>query len=312
MSELQPPFRLGFAVKVVGRAGMKTADLRKHASDPHLRVSLGYLAELVPYLRTARIGMYRIASGLAPYGTHSEMPERSWRLQHEAAGAELEAVGAAFRDADVRLSTHPSQYVVINSPNEDLVERSLNELEADAVLLDRLGADARGRVITHVGGRYDDPTSARERWVRAYERAPEPVRRRLALENDERLFGLRDVAWISERSGVPICLDLHHHRLHPDGREIPWAEATEIAARSWPAGVRPKLHLSSHRPDGRFGAHADGITLDDLILALRALPRDYDLMLEAKEKDLALLRVRAELAVRAPELAAAEELPVPR
>jgi UV DNA damage endonuclease len=306
------PYRLGFAVKVMGNGAPRTADLRKHASDPHLRVSAGYLLEVVPYLRAAQIGMYRIASGFAPYGTHPDMPDRHWRLQHDAAAAELEALGAAFRDADVRLSTHPSQYVVINSPDPGLVARSMHELEADASLLDRLGAGPTGRVIVHVGGRYNDPVAARERWIRAYEAAPDVVRRRLVLENDERLFGLSDVLAISAACGVPVCLDLHHHRLHPEGAEVPWAEALRLAAATWPSGVRPKLHLSSVREVGRFGQHAEGITRDDLAAALRALPGPYDLMLEAKQKDLALLTVRAELAAAEPGLAAAEELPAPR
>jgi UV DNA damage endonuclease len=56
----------------------------------------------------------------------------------------------------------------------------------------------------------------------------------------------------------------------------------------------------------RPGQHADFVAASDLerlLLAARGLP-PFDLMLEAKAGDLALLRLRAEIARRAPELAA--------
>lgn len=301
-----PRYRLGFAVKFMGRP-LPSADLRRIGSHPHLRQSIAYLLDALPYLREERFAMYRLASSLAPYGTHPDYPAMRASRQHEEARDELEQLGRAFREAAIRISTHPSQYVVLDSPDPDLVARSTAELEADADLLDALLAGPEARVIVHVGGRYDDPLAARERWIRAYEAAPGSVRRRLALENDERLFGLSDVVWIAERCGVPICLDLHHHRLHPEGRDLGWEDALRLAAASWPAGIRPKAHLSSVREGGRFGAHADLIDPDDLLGAIRALPCDYDLMLEAKSKDLAVLAARADLARLDPALAASEE-----
>jgi UV DNA damage endonuclease len=43
------PFRLGFAVKIVGNGGMKTADTRRWQSGPHLSRSLEYLDAVFDY-----------------------------------------------------------------------------------------------------------------------------------------------------------------------------------------------------------------------------------------------------------------------
>ena len=67
--------RLGFAVKVMGQANLKSNDTRRWQQSPHLRVSLGYLAEVFGYLNKHQIHMYRMSSDLAPYATHPTMPQ---------------------------------------------------------------------------------------------------------------------------------------------------------------------------------------------------------------------------------------------
>jgi UV DNA damage endonuclease len=63
--------------------------------------------------------------------------------------------------------------------------------------------------------------------------------------------------------------------------------------------LRPKFHLASQKPDGRPGAHADRIDPQDFRAVVAALDGPADLMLEAKDKDLALFALRQEAATRA-------------
>ncbi len=63
---LRPPSatanRLGFAVKVLARPGMKANDARRWQSGPHLEVSIGYLDAIFDLLDATGIRMYRISS----------------------------------------------------------------------------------------------------------------------------------------------------------------------------------------------------------------------------------------------------------
>ncbi|AKJ03503.1 Hypothetical protein AA314_05129 [Archangium gephyra] len=69
------------------------------------------------------------------------------------------------------------------------------------------------------------------------------------------------------------------------------------SAASWRAlDLRPKFHLASQKPDGRPGAHADRIDPADFRAVVAALDGPADLMLEAKDKDLALFALRQEAA----------------
>jgi UV DNA damage endonuclease len=59
------------------------------------------------------------------------------------------------------------------------------------------------------------------------------------------------------------------------------------------------VHYSDQDPQKRVGGHSDWIDANRFAEFLALSPeRDFDCMLEAKKKDLALLKLRAELASR--------------
>ncbi|HEV2130774.1 MAG TPA: hypothetical protein VGR27_06715, partial [Longimicrobiaceae bacterium] len=198
--------------------------------------------------------------------------------------------------------------VVLNAQDETIVERSLWDLDSQARLLDAMEQRPEAVVVLHVGGVYGDKQSALARFVTNFERLGEPARRRLVIENDEASFTLQDCLWIHERVGVPIVFDHQHHRLNPGDMTV--VEAARAALSSWADNVVPKIHFSSPRLDGReikrgksvkleaplLRQHADYInpwTFADFADALHEFR--FDIMLEAKAKDLALLKLRDDL-----------------
>jgi UV DNA damage endonuclease len=242
------PLRLGFPVKVMGRPDLKSNDTRGWRRNPHLKTSLEYVDAILTYLAAVGIDMYRLSSDLAPYATHPDMPQFHGMVAES--DAEIAAVGRRARELDIRLSFHPSQYVLLNSPDDQLTRKSIWDLSSQAEMLDRMGLDDEAVLVTHVGGVYGDRAESRARWVEGFGRCPEHVRRRLVLENDDTRFGAADVLWIHERTGVRCVFDYQHHWcLNPEGLEI--ADALRRFVRTWPAGVRPKVHFSSPRTEMR-------------------------------------------------------------
>jgi UV DNA damage endonuclease len=228
------------------------------------------------------------------------------------------------REIGLRLSFHPSQYVVLNAPDEALVAKSALDVATQAELLERMGLDDEAVVVLHVGGVYESRERACERFVLAFERLPEPARRRLALENDDTRFGVADTLWIHRRTGVRLIFDnLHHHNFNPE--RMPLRDALAACLGTWPATVRPKVHFSSPRTEMRVAEqmdpaigrrvqvlqapiwtrHSDYIHPFEFIAFLREAAglRPFDIMLEAKGKDLALLRLREDVQRYAPDLA---------
>ncbi|WP_228243785.1 UV DNA damage repair endonuclease UvsE [Porphyrobacter sp. GA68] len=242
------PLRLGFPVKVMGRQGMKTQDGRRWQKNPHLKCSLELLDPVLDYLRDENIEMYRLSSDIAPYATHPDLPQ--FHGQVADSDAELKAFGRKAKDYGIRLSFHPSQYVLLNSPDEKLTAKSIWDLASQAEMLDRMELDDEAVMVTHVGGVYDDHEASRARWIKGWEQCPDHVRRRLVLEHDDIRFSAADVLWIHERTGVRLVFDYQHFWcLNPERLDM--RDTLERFMATWPQGVRPKLHFSSPRTELR-------------------------------------------------------------
>lgn len=317
-----PPQRLGFAVKVLGQPELPSNDARRWQNSPHLRVSLGYLAAISAYLQQTGITMYRMSSDLAPYLTHPDLPQ--FHNQIAECRAELADFGAQARAQGLRLSFHPSQYIVLNSPDPELVRKSSADIEAQAALLDAMELGPEAVVVIHGGGIYGDRAASLERFAANYRQLSLSARRRLVIENDDTRFTVADVLHLHALTGAPVVYDYLHQMCNPDGATIGTALAACLA--TWPAGVRPKIHFSSPRTElkltrrknsatgkteevaepPQWTNHADYLNPFEFIHVLRQAPADgvFDVMLEAKAKDLALLRLRADLPRYAPDVAA--------
>jgi len=311
--------RLGVAVKLLG-APLRSHDSRRWQNGPHLSVSLAYVRDILEYLHEQGIHFYRLSSQLAPYATHPQMPQ--FHGQIEQCQSELAAIGDLARLYNVRLSLHPAQYVRISSPDPQRVSRTLRELAHAAALLDAMGANDDAVIVVHVGGAYGDPSAARERFVRAYESMAASIRGRLALENDDRVFTVQDALWIHRRTGVRLVLDILHHRCTGPA-DVSLVEALSVTLATWPPHQKPKIHFSSPRTelrrlyrDGEWrvhmplpNQHSDFINPFEFVELLRDAReqrlRPFDIMLEAKAKDLALLRLRQLVERFAPEFAGA-------
>jgi UV DNA damage endonuclease len=301
-------------VKVVGGEGLKSNDTRRWQKKPHLRTSIEYLHAIFDHLHEHGISMYRISSDIAPYLTHPEKSE--FRNQVAEARSELSALGKVARARGLRLSFHPSQYIILNSADDRLTTQSVHDIESQAEMLDVMELGPEACIVIHTGGLYDDRVSARDRWMKTYERRLSPqARRRLVLENDDVSFSASDVLAIHERVGVPLVFDHQHFWcLNPDRLEL--RDTMQKFLRSWPKGVRPKVHFSSPRTEMRecierdrktkrrrkvlkpplLTGHADFVNPIEFATFLRTMAgMNFDVMLEAKMKDLALLRLRRDL-----------------
>jgi UV DNA damage endonuclease len=307
--------RLGFAVKVLGAGGLSSHDTRRWQSGPHLRHSLERLGAILDYLEANDIRMYRVATALAPYASHPTLTQ--FHGQVGECADELAALGELVRERDIRLSSHPGQYTVLNSTDPDVQLAAAAELEVQAELFDAMGLGPDAVVVLHVGGTAGGIAAASDRFLAGVELLSEAARRRLVIENDDRSFGTDDVVKLAERAGLRVVWDVLHHHCH-DPAGMSDREAIEAALATWPGDLTPKIHYSSPRLDietrklkrGRrveqqivlpqLRAHADlidPIGFERFMLDV-AGERDFDVMLEAKAKDLALLRLRDHLAAR--------------
>jgi UV DNA damage endonuclease len=305
-----------------GGAGYESNDSRRWQNNPHLRVSLEYLDRIFDYLEEREIPMYRMSSDLAPYATHPDLPQFHGMLRE--ADRELRKAGAQAMPLGLRLSFHPSQYVILNTPDEALAAKSVWDVSTQAEILDRMELGPEAVVVIHVGGVYGDRKAGCERWVRTWERLPEHARACLVLENDDLRYSVADVLWIHERTGVRLIFDYQHWWcFNPEG--VPMREALDRMLATWQGSARPKVHFSSARTEMRETArrnrktgrtetvlqpplatqHGDYANAFEFCTFMREhAGREFDVMLESKAKDLAVLRLRRDMVRFAPDVAA--------
>ena len=251
--------------------------------------NLACLKRILEYNAEHGLLYYRITSDLVPFASHP-VCEFDWAGEF---AAEFAALGAFARANGMRITMHPGQYTLISSPNEVTWANSVRELAYHAAVLDGMGMDTTAKLQLHVGGVYGDKAASSARFVERFALLPDSVRRRLVIENDERLYGVPDCLQISEAAGIPILFDDFHFRLKDDG--MPYAEALALTSATWHEGDGvPLLDYSSQQQDKRFGSHA--ATLDEADFAAfleRIGTAEVDVMLEIKDKNLSALRAVA-------------------
>jgi UV DNA damage endonuclease len=248
------------------------------------------LLAALDYCHAHRIGSFRILTPIMPVKTH---PEVGYRVEDLPGADEIVArfrrCGEFARKHNIRTGFHPDQFVVLNSPDENIVARSVTDLESQAEIAEWTNADT---INIHGGGGYGDKPAALERFRRNLSRLSTRARKRLTVENDDKTFTPADLLPLCRSEGVPLVYDAHHHRCLPDGLTL--AEATVAARETWPH--EPLFHLSSPM-EGWSGPkperHHDYIDLHDFPEAWIGWALTVEV--EAKAKELAVLRLQREL-----------------
>ncbi len=185
---------------------------------------------------------------------------------------------------------HPDQFIVLNSTKDDVVERSIAELDYHADVLDLLGLDSTHKIQLHVGGVYGDKKKSKDRFVRRYEQLDVKIKKRLVIENDDTSYTLKDCLDINNMCGIPVLFDTFHHQVNDSGEEI--SEALELVSKTWDEkdGL-PMIDYSSQEPDEKEGKHAESIDEDDFRKFIKtSRPYDFDMMLEIKDKEKSALK----------------------
>ncbi len=234
------------------------------------------------------INFFRISSGIAPFADHP-ICKINWQKIFKK---DFEEIGKFIRKHKMRISMHPDHFTILNSPKKDVVRKSIKTLEYHADIMDLLGLDSTNKMQIHLGGVYSDKEKSKKRFISNYKKLSKKVKNRLVLENDDRLFSLKDCLKISKETRIPILFDVFHHSILNNGESI--KEATRLASKTW----RKKdgylmVDFSSQAKNKRKGAHADYVNKKDFenfIKETKGIKKD--IILEAKKKDKAVLKLR--------------------
>jgi UV DNA damage endonuclease len=229
-----------------------------------------------------KVYLYRISSDLVPFADHEKYGKfwDEWRADPKSKGIvdPVKKVLANYIALGGRLTIHPGQFVSIGSPNKQVRENSIKNLEYHGQLLDLLGLPQNYNcpINIHVSNGTKDCQIIANNIEESLDLLSPSVKRRLVFENEQ------NGCWNPENlrkyfPSVPITFDYHHYNLNPGTLSLD--QALQITSESWPNND-PVQHYSEGRDGPNDPAHSDYV---------QALPNvKWDIEVEAKKKDLSI------------------------
>ena len=244
------------------------------------------LIQVIKWNEQNGIKFYRMSSEIFPWMSEydfSDLPD------YKKICTLLLGAGNLAKKYGQRLTFHPGPFNVLASPNDNVVKKTIVDLNKHSQIMDLMGLSTTpyNKINIHVGGVYGDKASALQRWVDGFKLLDDNTKSRLTIENDDKqsAYTVRDLMFIHENTGIPIVFDYHHHTCHPDG--MAHKEALEIAISTWPKNITPIVHVSEPRDEKNFRAHHDYV-----YNKIDSYGYDIDIMMEAKAKELAVLEYK--------------------
>ncbi|WP_130807271.1 UV DNA damage repair endonuclease UvsE [Senegalia massiliensis] len=282
--------KIGYACinKSINRVNFKTCRL-KNASQQRLKELIKYnlesLEEILNYNKEKNINMYRISSDIIPFASH-DVNNIDWELEFKT---ELNSIKSIINNNNFRVSMHPGQYTVLNSKNQDVVLKSVKELNYHAKFLDAITDDFTHKIVLHIGGVYGDKRKAIIRFIENFNLLSTSVKKRLIIENDDKNYTIEEVIYISEKLKIPIVFDNLHNEINGNYNIF---ELFKKIYYSWKNedGI-PKFHYSQQAPYKRIGSHTQTIEPFSFLKYINKFNYDIDIMLEVKDKNLSVEKI---------------------
>lgn len=250
--------------------------------------NLDSLYEIIKYNVKNNFHFYRLTSKLVPLATHDKVDfDYITPLLDE-----YKKIGKLINDNNIRVDTHPDQYAVLNSMDSKIVKNTVEILEYHYKIMDAIGIKDK-IIILHVGSSACGKKASITRFINNFNKLPDHIKKCIAVENDDKVYNIKDVLELCHKINVPMVLDYHHFICNNDKEDI--NDYLKEIIDTWD-GKLPKMHFSSPKSKLKkeFRSHSDYINKEYFIKFINILKKqdkDIDIMLEAKAKDDAVSRL---------------------
>lgn len=210
----------------------------------------------------------------------------------------LKSIGKFVLTNGMRLTTHPSQFVVLSSDKDSVIENSITILKYHAWIFDQMNLPKTPYYSINIHG---GKRNAAARLIDSIQKLPESVMMRLTLENDESSYSIADLLPVSKETTVPLTFDSHHHVFNSGS--LDGLDAMSLALETW-NGYKPLTHLSNTEVGLENGSFSDRRKHSDYVhyipdYQLQAINNNViDCDFEFKKKNLAIFKAVKDFGIR--------------
>jgi UV DNA damage endonuclease len=299
--------RFGYVANAVGlwdASPSKTLTFTRYSTLPEdermeqlkslTALNLQHTKRILYYNIAHEIEVYRFSSSLVPLATH---PEVMWDFLTPFK-REWKEIGDLIKHYKLRVSFHPNHFTLFTSPREEVTINAVISMEYHFKMLKAMNALNTGLINIHIGGAYGDKNKSLDRFHQNLKKLPQKIKKHMTLENDDKTYDILETLTACEKENIPMVFDYHHYVANSGEIDLP--PYLHRIFKTWSnTDIVPKVHISSPKSDQAFRSHADFISLDFVLPFLKMakeLNQDFDIMIEAKQKNLAMLQLVEEIA----------------
>lgn len=290
--------RLGYACisKIIDITSSKTTtltfynkldDVNKSIKiDKIIKENLNNLEKIIKYNIKNNIHFFRITASLVPL---IDICNIDLNLYKE----KFRHIGKLINDNNMRVDVHENEYCVLNSVRNDVVLKSIKMLESLKYVMDMF--NVKYNIILHIGSKTNGIRESSNRFINNFKLLNNDLQKLIILENDDKSYNVYQTLKICEKLNIPMCLDIHHHYCNKCTKDIDFYMERIFNTYK---NCKVKMHYSSPKSKKEKRSHNEYINSNDFIkfiTFLKKYNKDVDIMLEAKGKDLALVKLVYEL-----------------
>lgn len=257
--------------------------------DKIIKSNLENLEKILNYNTKNNIHFYRLTSKLIPLATHKDVSFEYINKYKDY----YNKISEIINKNNMRVDVHADEFCVLNSINENVVLNSIKILNNLKISMDMFNVPYN--IIIHIGSKANGVKESIKRFKNNFNLLNEDLKEKLIIENDDKNFNVYQTLKLCEDLNIPMCLDIHHHYCNKCTKNI--AFYLPRILNTFKNNI-PKMHYSSPKSKKEFRTHNEYINSEEFILFVNLLKeynKDVDIMLEAKGKDLALVKLIYEL-----------------
>lgn len=254
-----------------------------------IEYNLDSLSNAIDFNIENKVKFFRLSSDIIPFAS-SPVNKINWLKDYKQ---KLATIGEKIKSSQMRVSFHPGQYAVLNSPDPKIVANTIKDLEYHASFLDALGLNFTHKMVLHIGGVYGDKDAAINRFANNFKLLSNSAKNRLIIENDDKSYHTSDALKLSKLINVPVVYDNFHNSILTSDPKVSDQDWIKLCSKTWQKkDGKPKIHYSNQKPGALKGTHSDNVNIKVFLEFYNSVKDlDIDIMLEVKEKNIAALKL---------------------
>jgi len=266
---------------------------------------------ILRHCHSSDIRHYRLSSSLFPLLTDQTLELAYTDLpNYKTLDTELRFIGIIAKTLGISMGSHPDQFNVLASLNKDAVNKSVNELNFQASIFDKIGLpqDHTAPMNIHINYTPKEDENLElvaTRFFRNLAMCDKGVYKRLTIENEDKGFfnvdnclKFSDYLFETFSANIPVCYDNLHDFCNPsEDRNV--AFQAERCAYTWVNQeegdnnfLAPVFHWSEGKPE-KPRSHAEYFSLGNVPPTIAIEPNNeakWECEVKGKDKGIRLLR----------------------